>query len=564
MTGRPCIPRKDGQGRPAKRSRRHFLKTVGLGSVTAAVLSPAVTLTSAGARSGRRGRGPNVVILMTDQQRADLSKREGFLLDTTPFLDGLARSGVWFDRAYTTMPVCVPARTSLLTGRYPSATRVRTNHNVPDATYTEDLVDVFRAQGYTVGFSGKNHSYLRPDRCDHFFFLWHEGGRGPDRTAAERAFDAYLDGLKHGTARTPTPFPLACQCPYRAVSSAQEWIEGLHNADGVLSRPFLLWLSFPEPHSPYQVPEPYYSMFPPDTLPRTRADASELERKGFKFAFTRALGEQAFPDYAEQIPRARANYLGMLRLIDDQVKRFVGFLEARDLMEDTILVFVSDHGDFAGEYGLMRKGPELPESLTRIPLFFTGAGIRSRREAHPAHVSIADIMPTLCEAVGASLPEGVQGRSLWPLIRASDREDGEAEWENEFASAYAEQGFGGRHYSSQDGLDPVAEGALEPGVRFDCLNSWSQSGTMRMVRQGKWKLVFDMQGEGQLYDLSRDPAELENLFGRKDLVEKQAELTAELLAWTLRVQDPLPLPRRRYVMKTDPRNYWAPYRREKR
>jgi hypothetical protein len=83
---------------------------------------------------------------------------------------------------------------------------------------------------------------------------------------------------------------------------------------------------------------------------------------------------------------------------------------------------------------------------------------------------------------------------------------------------------------------------------------------MRMLRKGRWKLAFDMQGQGQLYDLEADPVELDNLYGRPDLADIERELLADLLAWTLRAQDPLPLPRRRYVIKRDPRNYWSPYR----
>jgi hypothetical protein len=81
-----------------------------------------------------------------------------------------------------------------------------------------------------------------------------------------------------------------------------------------------------------------------------------------------------------------------------------------------------------------------------------------------------------------------------------------------------------------------------------------------MLRRGRWKLALDMQGRGQLYDLERDPVELDNLYGRAGYGEVERDLLADLLAWTLRVQDPLPVPRRRYVMKTDPRNYWSPYR----
>lgn len=495
------------------------------------------------------GQLPNLVVVMTDQQRADVSRREGFPLDTTPFLDDLAQQGTWFDKAYTATPVCTPARVSMLTGRYPNATHVRTNHNAEDVFYDTDLIDVLHEQGYTTALCGKNHSYLTPENMDYWYELSHNGGFGEARTADEKAFDQYLANLNHRADLNPTPFPLETQCPYRAVTAAMNWI------DTVEDQPFFLWLSFPEPHNPYQVPEPYFSMFPPETLPPTRSDKSALETKSFKYHWTRQIGETAFSNYDEQLPRARANYFGMLRLIDDQIKRFVDYLEQRGLRENTILLVLSDHGDFVGEYGLVRKGPELPEVLTRIPFFAVGPGIIQSTEPHPAHISLVDVMPTLCEAIGAELPPGVQGRSLWSLLT------GKSYPHAEFASSYVEHGFGGLHYSAHETFDPTEDG-LVPGVAFDELNGWSQSGSMRMVRKGDWKLLIDMQGEGQLYHLTDDPVELVNLYDQPQHAAVQQELMTELVIWMLRTQDPLPYPRRRYKFKVPPHGYWTAQERE--
>ena len=491
---------------------------------------------------------PNIVIIMTDQQRADVCAREGFELDTTPYLDNLATRGVWFNRAYTASPSCLPARVSLFTGRFPSATGIRCNQNLVSPVYEKDLLDVLTEQGYKAALCGKNHSHITRDRFDYYSHYGHGGGEGDGRTEQEKAFDQYLRSLHHRAAMEPTPFPAECQGPYRATSDAMAWI------DDVRGKPFFLWLTFAEPHNPYQVPEPYFSMFPPESLPPTLSSQDEWKSKGFKYQFTKELGRRGFSDYDEQIPRARANYFGMLRLIDDQVKRFVDFLEVRHLRDNTIIVFVSDHGDFVGEYGLVRKGPEMPECLTRIPMIWTGPGITAKPQPHEAHVSLVDIMSTLCEAVGVSLPNGVQGRSLWPLLTGADYP------KEEFASVYIEQGMGGLHYVEGDTLVAPEDDGLHPSISFDCLNSRSQSGTMRMLRKDDWKLVFDMQGRGQLYNLVRDPVELENLYGKPEMAEIQMEMLANLLAWELRTQDPLPLPNRRYVVKTDPRNYWSPYR----
>ena len=322
----------------------------------------------------------------------------------------------------------------MLTGRFPSAHHVDENRGCEYAVYGADLMDVARSLGYSTAMIGKNHSHLRPERVDHWFELGHAAGstmkldavyiqrdaRQPwaspehdpaDRRAPqERAFDRWLAILNHATSTEATPFPVACQGPYRAVSDACEWI---HSRQG---DPFCLWLTFAEPHNPYQVPEPYFSMFPAESLPPVVAGPEALAGKGFAWQWTSRLGHHAYGDYDQVIPRARANYFGMLRLIDDQVRRFVGFLQAEGQWENTLLVFVSDHGDFVGEYGLVRKGPEMPEVLARIPCFVVGPGVHADAHPHPAFVSLVDILPTVCECLGTPIPAGVQGRSLWPLL----------------------------------------------------------------------------------------------------------------------------------------------------
>lgn len=486
---------------------------------------------------------PNIVVILTDQQRADLRELEGYPLDTTPCLDALARQGGWFNRAYTSMPVCGPARVSLLTGRWPSATRTRTNHNIADATFTQDLFHVFRAAGYATALVGKNHSHLTPDRTDYWYEAGHLGIEDPERDPAEREFDDFLRSTHFHMARFPSPFPVECQLPHRLVSRALQWIED------AADRPFMLWLSLPEPHNPYQVPEPYFSMFPLESLPPPAAAPEDLASKGFKFQWCRRAFETAFPDFAETLPRARANYLGMLRLLDDQVHRFVEGLDALGLGDNTLLVFLSDHGDFVGDYGLMRKGAGLTESLCRIPMQFRGPAVRASADPIPACASICDILPTLCDAAHLPIPVGVQGQSLWPILTGTPHAA------EDFATAYVEHGFGGLNYGWNEPLDPREDGLL-PGRNgqwgaYDCLNSWTQCGTTRMIREGDHKLILDADGHGELYDIRTDPAERDNLFNAADSRDIRAALMESLALRMLRLQDPLPLPRARYVMKTD-------------
>jgi arylsulfatase A-like enzyme len=243
------------------------------------------------------------------------------------------------------------------------------------------------------------------------------------------------------------------------------------------------------------------------------------------------LLQEKVPGYDEQWRRYRANYCGMLRLIDDQIRRFVEFLETRGLLEETLLIFTSDHGDYAGDYGLQRKGVGLPECLVRVPLLFVGPGIRPGDRPREEFVSLVDLMPTVCEALGVAVPYGVQGRSLWPLLTGGEVSG------DEFRSIYAEVGFGGLPYGEEE--RPELHFPYE-GARFDELNSVTQSGNLKMVRMGRWKLLFDRLGRGELYDLEADPAELEDRFEDPACREVRQQLVEELLAWTIRTEDDLP------------------------
>ena len=149
----------------------------------------------------------------------------------------------------------------------------------------------------------------------------------------------------------------------------------------------------------------------------------------------------------------------------------------------------------------------MPEDLIHIPMVWAGPGVKARKNKED-FVSTADIMPTLCEALGVALPHGSQGRSLWRMLRGAKYPA------EEFQSIYSEVGFGGMYYESSDRV-PYSVGKVAPPgakVTFDELNPVTQSGNLKMLRKGHWKLLYDMMGNGELYDLSKDPYELTNLF----------------------------------------------------
>ncbi|GAB3758549.1 sulfatase family protein [Microlunatus parietis] len=473
---------------------------------------------------------PNVMIIMTDQQRAGFTAGTGFGLDTMPFCDGLAASGTTFTGAYTPMPACVPARTSLLSGRFPSAHRVRQNSNNRKEFRGEDLLDVFRAAGYRTAFAGKPHVYRGPEDYDHWAGPYGHT-HAPDRTDQERAFTEWLVSIDQGPALEPTPFPVAVQYPVRIVDDALAQVAADGGDHG---RPWLSWVSFPEPHNPYQVPEPYFSLFEPELVPERVAGPEAALAKGGPYQWLRELVEEKRPDYDDLWRRYRASYCGMLRLIDDQVRRLVTSVEERSPGR-TLYLFVADHGDFVGEYGLQRKGAGLSEALVRIPFFVAGPGVRAGVDDDHL-VSLVDVLPTLAEAIGAEIPAGVQGRSFWPLLTGGD-DPGDV-----FASIYAEGGYGGLFYPADARPELHFDYA---GTTYDGLNTVTQSGTSAMLRRGNWKIIFHSDGRGELYRLDRDPAELDDLWDYPDCAVRRAELITELLRWRLEVADDLPTGRYR-------------------
>src|SRR5262249_44469172 len=157
-----------------------------------------------------------------------------------------------------------------------------------------------------------------------------------------------------------------------------------------------------------------------------------------------------------------------------------------------------------------------------------GPGVAPQPANREAHVTLVDVLPTVCDALGLETPYGVQGRSLWPLLAG-------AGYPREvFRSAYVELGYGGLPYGEAERPPLHCEYG---GPRFDELNTVTQSGTVKCVRQGRWKLTADMVGNGQLFDLESDPAELRNRYHDPALKEVRAALTEELLRWTIRTED---------------------------
>jgi len=527
--------------------RREFMKIAGMTMASAAV-APSY---ASGSAQGIVEK-PNVIVIIADQRRYGLSKATGYPVDTSPTLDRLQGKGIGFQHNYCTAPLCVPSRISMLTGRWPEAHRVRMNLNAKDAYFSQDLYQVAKQRGYRTALVGKNHTYMTKADADVWREYSHEGGYiSPDDPPEVAAFDKWIKTLHFNVAKEASPYPVSTQIPYRVVSESMKFI------DETGDQPFLLQMSFPEPHDPEQVPAPYFDMFPPASVPKRCAGPEALENLGPRAQWEYRLQQDNFPDTENDWRRYVSNYLGALRMIDDQIARFTNYLEKKNLTSKTLIVFTADHGDYLIDYGLGRKGVGLYEDLTHTPQIWWGYGVKHSMGVEQAFTSMADLMPTMCEVMGAEIPHGVQGRSLWPLLQGQEYP------REEFRSIYSGVGLGGLFYEDEDKIptsishDPARSGS------WDELNKVTLSGNQKMVRMGSWKLIYDMMGSGQLYDLSRDPCEMVNLFNKPDHAKIQAQLMAELAMWSIRTQDSLPTgPQNgKYQTKwSKQHNWYAPYR----
>lgn len=481
----------------------------------------------------------NVVVIMTDQQQAGLSKAMGFPLDLTPFIDQLGREGVRFANAYTPSPICTPARISFLSGRYVSSHGIRTNSGkLAGANFVDEFISAkdevmagptlyghLRSNGYRTAIVGKNHGYADNDDFDYARSFHHRMEFAKDKSPENEAFDAWLDGLQHVMSPEPAPFGIEQQLPHRIVDQSIAWIDQQRKT----ALPFAMWVSIPEPHNPYQTCEPYFSMFDGENFVPPSTSVRDGELKGVRWTTMReklehALGDE---DVETHIRRSRANYFGMLRMIDDEVKRLVEHLKAQGLYDNTLIVFVSDHGDFVGEYGLIRKGVDLPECLIRVPMLFAGGGVRPSTPSDHLFPNLVDLYPTICDFAGVEPPKGMQGHSLKPIL------DGEPAPPGAFDVAYAEYGNG----SPMMGWDDFER--LKPRMFFSPFQEggayWS-SGSVRSLRQGDWKLTVNDLGKVGLYDLSQDAWELDNRAEAPECREIRRVLFEALTAKMIQLQ----------------------------
>ncbi|MBA3296120.1 MAG: sulfatase [Acidobacteria bacterium] len=360
-----------------------------------------------------QSRRPNVLLIMADDLNTDLGAY-GHALVRSPNLDRLAARGVRFDRAYTQFPLCSPSRVSLLTGLRPDTTRVhdlRTDfRTVLPSVVT--LPQMFRGNGYFSGRVGKIYHYGNPDQI---------GTTGLDDPASwevvvnPRGIDKDEEGQL--TNFTPTRNLGSALAYYASPAADEEHTDGKVAAETITllekhkDRPFFIGAGFYRPHCPFIAPRKYFDLYP---LERIRAaEASSESRAPAAAWFTRpphwGISEQA------QRESIRA-YYASISFLDANVGRILDALDRLHLTDNTIVVFLSDHGYQLGEHGQWMK-QTLFERSARAPLIVAGPGISSKKPSTSRVVEFLDLYPTLAALTGLRAPTGLHGRSLAPLLK---------------------------------------------------------------------------------------------------------------------------------------------------
>ncbi|MFC7078064.1 sulfatase family protein [Haloarcula halophila] len=473
---------------------------------------------------------PNILWICTDQQRWDTLGCYGADHIDTPHLDELAGEGIRFQRAYCQSPVCTPSRASMLTGRYPRTTRCRQNGQ--PMPRDERLVTTHLSEaGYRCGLAGKLHlSPTNPD--DNTDATTREPARSlddgygtvhwspmPGDDSPDNQYRQWLRGRGESFERTPyegSSYVETSMSPDNhqtawCTDRAIEYVRTGADAD----HPWLFSLNYFDPHHPFDPPAAYLEKYVDriDDLPPPNYAPGELDDKPavqHEAAHTGRL--EGANMSADEHRLVRAAYYAMIDFVDDQVGRLLAELDATGQRSDTIVVFTADHGEMLGDHGIYKKGPYFYEPAVRVPLIISQPGTVHKGDIVDDLVALTDLAPTLVAAAGLEQPAGMQGRSLWPLVRT----DGTTPTRPHRESVYCE-------------FYDATKRHTDPRVNAT------------MVRTDRYKLVTHHDtDDGELYDLATDPVERRNRWADPELAETKARLLGTLADRIAGTVDPLP------------------------
>jgi len=440
---------------------------------------------------------PNVLFIAADDMNCDLGVY-GDPLVKTPNLDRLAKMGVRFDNAYCQQPLCGPSRASLMTGLRPDTLDMHTlKHELrqknPDVV---TLGQLFRNNGYFSARAGKIYHYGNPSQIG-------TDANDDPATWDERCNPAGIDKtqedsiVRYGPQKGGLGISMAWWDP---VSEDAEHTDGMV-ADRIIELirekkkdPFFLAAGFFNPHCPYVAPRKYFDLYPLDqiTVPDLREARADLEDVP-PMAVQRDM--KRWPYYFDGVTQDQARkckqaYYACNSFVDAQIGRLLDALEENDLVENTIVIFWSDHGYFLGEKGLWYKRKAFERSA-RMPLIISAPGFTGGTKSKKP-VELLDLYPTLADLCGLKPPSTLEGRSLKPLL-----------------------------------LDPDDEKWKKPAVTqvWHSKKAWGYS-----LRDERWRYTEWLEGRAgrELYDHANDPEEVNNLASSDVHQEIVARLSTRL------------------------------------
>ncbi len=433
------------------------------------------------------------ILIMTDTQRWDMVNcyRETGL--KTPCIDALAESGVRYERAYTTQPVCGPARAGIFTGMFPSTTGSWGNC-MPLGNTVKTLGERLSDNGIHTAYIGKWHldgtDYFGDGKCPSGW----DGGYWYDmrRYLEEMSED---ERVKSRSAQTMKFESLPEEFTYggRVAAKALDFIEKHKNED------FFLVVSFDEPHGPYLCPPPFDKMYKGYEFPKSPAVFDSLSEKPEHQKIW--ANDKPNPD-RDALKIKKPYFFGCNSYADHLIGKVIDGAPA-----DSAILYTSDHGDALESHQLTQKGPAAYDDIARIPLIIRLPDGEHGKVygKHPvSHISIA---PTVLEYFDIPIPKMLQGESILESAKSVDAETPE----------YAFIEFT-RYEQDHDGF-----GGFQP---------------MRAVTDGKLKLVLNLMCEDELYDLERDPYELQNLINSEEYSERRNRLHNAIIDKMCEIRDP--------------------------
>ncbi|MEE2658904.1 MAG: sulfatase-like hydrolase/transferase [Candidatus Latescibacterota bacterium] len=449
-----------------------------------------------------RGTRPNILWICTDEQRWDTIAALGNPHIHTPHVDKLVAQGVAFTHAFCQSPICTPSRASFLTGMYPSSVHGCCNGNERWADGAPLLTRLLADAGYDCGLAGKlhlagAHGRIEPRGDDGYrVFHWSHDPRDqwPEGHAyadwlAERGYN--LKEFNEKPLDVPPELHQTSWCADMAIAFFED-------PDRDPAQPWLMSVNPFDPHPPLDPPHSYLKRYDPARLPGAAFRDSDLETH-------RRLGDIDFgfsdpPPSREKTRKMQAAYYAMITLIDDHVGRMLKSLEHNGQLDNTIVIFMSDHGDMVGEHGLMHKGCRFYDPLVRVPLVLSWPGRFSQGLVADGLVELIDLAPTLLDLAGVEVPSRVQGRSLLSLL-GGESDPGE---HREFVRS--------EFYH-----------ALSPVNRDHIHGTYAT-----MIRTRDHKLCsYHGHDFGELYDLTKDPGEFENLWDVPNCADIRFGLTRQ-------------------------------------